>query len=371
MQTANQAPASIIISEQIPAPATTPSRNPVQEQVASQSLTQTIAQSTNTTETQALSPNPSPAFTPDQNWTQRYVQGQEQIPAQPGNQGMNVAEASMPVDGLNALLVAASAVYQPGQISTQSPFLGKPGSVRGVKASTSEPTQSSRSAEDFDSARQARPLVEVQSSGPAVNTLAMAHAYTGAGQAVSTAGAQSADSTAATTGPDAREAFATLDAAGTPLKPAWIHAGAQRAEAGFQDPSLGWVGVRADTSGGGIHAQLVPGSADAAQALGGQLAGLNAYLAEHHTPVDTLTLTSPESGWSGSGSGQGAAGQEMQQGAGQETVQGADASSPSAPYTDASIQSPAASLESPALFGNMDGSIQTAGLGGYHISVMA
>jgi hypothetical protein len=359
-----------VIPDQNLTPTAAPSRNPIQTQAASQSPAQTAVPSTITTETPALSHNPSPASTPDQSWTQRFVQNQEQISAQPVSQGVNVAEASIPVDGLNALLVADSAVYQPGQISSQSPLLGKPGSARGVKTSTSEPMPSSRSAGVSDSVLQSRTLVEVQSSGPAANTLAIAHAYTGAGQAVNTAGAQSTGSTASTTGPDVREAFATLDAAGTPGKPAWIHAGAQRAEAGFQDPALGWVGVRADMSGGGVHAQLVPGSADAAQALGGQLAGLNAYLAEHHTPVDTLTLQTPLSGGSGSESGQGA-GQGMQQGAGQETAQGADASSTSAPYSDNSIQSPAASLESPAFFGDMGGSIQTADLGGYHISVMA
>jgi hypothetical protein len=209
-----------------------------------------------------------------------------------------------------------------------------------------------------------------QSSGPAVDASAMTRASANAGGVVSPAGELAGASSGAATRPDSRETFATLDTAGASETPAWIHAGAQRAEAGYQDPALGWVGVRADTSGGVVHAQLVPGSADAAQVLGGHLSGLNTYLAEHHTPVETLTLTTPEGGWSGLGSGRGA-GEGMQQGAGQETAQGADVSSPSGPHADSLNQSPAASLELPAFFGDMDGSAQAASQGGYHISVMA
>jgi hypothetical protein len=173
---------------------------------------------------------------------------------------------------------------------------------------------------------------------------------------------------------DSREAFATLDSAGSTGPTTWIHAGAQQAEAGYQDPVLGWVSVRADLSAGGVHAQLVPGSADAAQVLGSHLTGLNTYLSEHHTPVETLTLTAPEGGQSGLGSGQGA-GDGTQQGAGQQTGQGmsqnADASSTSGPYPEAVVQLPAASAELPAFLGDMNGSTQTASMGGFHISVMA
>jgi hypothetical protein len=93
---------------------------------------------------------------------------------------------------------------------------------------------------------------------------------------------------------------------------------------------------------------------------------LNAYLDEHHTPVETLTLTTPEGGWSGLGSGQGT-GEGMQQGAGQGTAQSADASTPAGQSSQSVIQSPAASAELPAFFGDM----QATSLDGYHISVMA
>jgi hypothetical protein len=70
----------------------------------------------------------------------------------------------------------------------------------------------------------------------------------------------------------------------------WSRGGHIQAEAGYQDPVLGWVGVRAESSGGIVHATLVPPSQDAAQALSGHMAGLHTYLAENHTPVETLNL---------------------------------------------------------------------------------
>jgi hypothetical protein len=117
--------------------------------------------------------------------------------------------------------------------------------------------------------------------------------------------------------PSGSETFAALDAGTGVGAPGWVHAGSQGAEAGFQDPALGWVGVRADMSGGVIHASLLPGSADAAQALSGHLAGLSAHLAAQHTAVGSLAVASPEAGRAGWGSGQGS-----NQGSGQGSNQG-------------------------------------------------
>lgn len=91
-----------------------------------------------------------------------------------------------------------------------------------------------------------------------------------------------------------RDTFSALDSASP--APTWIHTGARHAEAGYLDPSLGWVGVRAETQGATLHAAIVPGSPEAAQTLGSHLAGLNAYLAEHHGQAATLTLASPQEG---------------------------------------------------------------------------
>lgn len=101
------------------------------------------------------------------------------------------------------------------------------------------------------------------------------------------------------------DAFAAIDAGSAAPATTWIHAGAQRAEAGYLDPALGWVGVRAEAAGGSMHAALVPGSTEAAQALSGQLTGLNAYMAEHHGQASPVTLAAPNSGLGGSGVDQG------------------------------------------------------------------
>ena len=272
----------------------------------------------------------------------------------------------MDSDGLNPLPIAANANAAPsGEHSAVSRIQGKPGTASEKKLSASDPLQSTRGTGKFDSAQHGNRIMQGQSSGTAVDASTTARAVAGAGGAASTAEGLAPRAPAATGEPDSREAFATLDAGGATGKPTWIHAGAQRAEAGFQDPALGWVGVRADMGGGGVHAELVAGSADAAQTLGGHLAGLNAYLAENHTPVETLTLTSPDSGSSGLGSGKGS-GDGMQQGTGHETGQGATQGADSREQFASS-----ATPELPVWFAGRDGSAQTARLEGNHISVIA
>lgn len=91
-----------------------------------------------------------------------------------------------------------------------------------------------------------------------------------------------------------REPFITLDAGPTQVPFTWTLAGTHRAEAGFQDPSLGWVTVRAQEAAGGIHATLVPATADAAQVLASHLAGLNTYMASESAHVNPITLSAPD-----------------------------------------------------------------------------
>jgi hypothetical protein len=97
-----------------------------------------------------------------------------------------------------------------------------------------------------------------------------------------------------TNGRPVEDPFAAIDADRSSAATTWMHAGPRHAEAGYLDPSLGWVGVRADVSASGIHAAVVPGSAEAAQALGGHISGLSAYMAEHHGHAATVTLESPQ-----------------------------------------------------------------------------
>ncbi len=128
----------------------------------------------------------------------------------------------------------------------------------------------------------------------------------------------------------AQETFAALDAGTGVAAVSWTHASARQAEAGYQDPALGWVSVRAQSNMDGIHAALVPGSVDAAQSLSGHLAGLNAYLSDRQTQVESLRVAPPESHWVGQGTGQGT-GQGAGQGAGQETSQSGGQSHGQAP----------------------------------------
>jgi hypothetical protein len=104
--------------------------------------------------------------------------------------------------------------------------------------------------------------------------------------------------------PAAPNTFAALDAESGSGAASWTRTGAQSVEAVYNDPSLGWVGVRADLSAAGVHAAVVPGSAEAAQALAGQMPGLHTYLSEQRVGVGSLTLTSPEGAGAGPNQGQ-------------------------------------------------------------------
>ena len=223
----------------------------------------------------------------------------------------------------------------------------------------------------------AQPGVLGAQQGPLTTTAADVSAAAREGVSAHAAAAPAGSSSAASmaSGPDSREAFATLDAAGA-AKPAWIHGGTQRAEAGYQDPALGWVSVRADAGGGGVHAELVPATADAAQALGGHLAGLNAFLAERHSPVETVTVTAPEGGWAaatGSAGSGGEAGSGQQQ-PGQQTGQNGTQGSESGAQTGAASTSRAATgsaVEAAAMPAEADRGAALTGSRGRHISVMA
>ena len=113
-------------------------------------------------------------------------------------------------------------------------------------------------------------------------------------------------SRAESAGAGRHDPFTELDSA--PGTVTWSHTGPRQAEAGFEDPALGWIGVRAEMSGGGVHAEVVPGSAGAALELGRQMEGLHSYVAEQRMPVDSLSMAS-----SGGHGGDPADAQQMQQ----------------------------------------------------------
>lgn len=169
----------------------------------------------------------------------------------------------------------------------------------------------------------------------------------------------------ATLGASAQDTFSALDAGTSSGTPSWIHAGSQHAEAGFRDPALGWVGVRADLDAGGIHATLMPSSAEAAQALNGHLAGLSSHLVEQQSPVASLTMASPNESRS-----ENAMGQHMQQGAEGNPQQTASGESPTTSQEKAPPVTRTSVLSAPAQAGIRD-SLAHPELRGTHISVMA
>ena len=91
----------------------------------------------------------------------------------------------------------------------------------------------------------------------------------------------------------ARDTFAEMDTE-TAVQPTWNHAGVNKAEAGFHDPSLGWVTVRAQLGSAGVHATVVPASGVAGQTISDRLTSLGTYLTDHHTHIDSWAVVAPE-----------------------------------------------------------------------------
>jgi hypothetical protein len=148
----------------------------------------------------------------------------------------------------------------------------------------------------------------------------------------------------------------------------WNRAGHVQAEAGYQDPELGWIGVRVETSGGVVHATLSPQSSDAAQTLSGHIAGLHTHLSDNHTPVDTLTLAPF---W---GNAHQFAGQESGQGGGQGTRQNNDQNSAPEPELQVhsnALQTHGAQREMPSAEELLARSNTGISSRGGHISVLA
>ncbi len=263
---------------------------------------------------------------------------------------------------------ADTAASQASQTQTVSPATKKSASSSDGRVSAKETLRSTQGSSSTGTAQHETGLVSGHSGVAAQDgaNAVITHDPAGAHGANQTVGNVAGESKSAVTSAAQQDTFTTLDSGMLPASSTWIHAGAQRAEAGYQDPTLGWVGVRADAGGGSIHAALVPGTTDAAQALGGHLAGLNAYLAEHHSQVETVTMAAPETGWTGGGMQQ-SGGQGMYQGSGQGSSQGNSfGSGESAPTISMAA--------SPAVLSNTSGSAATvyaARSESGHISVVA
>ena len=354
------------------------SQNPARTSEPERGPAQAVALGQNRMGPPAPGRQPIQAFMPVlQNTTQTGAKIQDPIPASaqlpgelpmhPANLGAHAVPAPAGGDDPDRAPVLANAASQSGQPSAAPLIVSKPDAVGGGRFSVPTILQSVAGAGRLHSSKPAGLRAEGQPSGAVVDLSVLPRDLISVPGAMRTPSGSEHTAAAAAIEPDPRETFAALDAGAAQVKPTWVHAGVQHAEAGFQDPSLGWVAVRADASGGGgVHAELVPSSGAAAQALGTHLAGLNAYLAEHHTPVETLTLAAPEGG----GARADSAGQGMQQGPGEQTGQQAGSGSQSGP--DASPAAlPAAASELTVLRAELDGNAPEARSQGMHISVMA
>jgi hypothetical protein len=281
-------------------------------------------------------------------------------------QSTNTALTESSETGILSSMAAASSSTGVSAGNLQPANVSKSAASKSEKTAVSSIARSALKTSRSNAVQPGGVVAPGESSSPLVNAAAGTQQQAaGQGTAAHAAESKSAES-------DTAETFAAMDASGAPGRPAWIHSSSQQAEAGFQDPDLGWVGVRADASGSGIHAQLVAGSTDAAQTLSGHMAGLNAFLAEHHTPVETLTLSTSSGGMGGANDADTGAG--MQQGTGDHA--GQQAAQSAGVDTSSSLPSSRAQLSEVGLSkvvwpAGSDESAPRAQWVGGHISVMA
>ena len=111
-------------------------------------------------------------------------------------------------------------------------------------------------------------------------------------------------------------AFTALDSGNDGPITTWVAANPRTVEAGYHDSSLGWVSVRAQSDAAGVHATVVPVSADAAQSLSTHLSGLSAYLSEQRSPISSVTIDTSGMSMTGQSPGNGAPAQGQQEGGG-------------------------------------------------------
>jgi len=286
---------------------------------------------------------------------------QDRLQTQLGSQ--SVDSAAVPVVGAIANQISEVSDATSSQSTSALLSVEKSGLASGKQ--TAEPTEmkSSRGTASVEVTGHVSHSLAIEFNSSSVDASVLTRTTENVRIAENAANEVNGGSTRTSDGDTARETFAALDTDTGTGTPTWIHAGAQQAEAGFQDSTLGWVGVRADVSSGGIHASLVSGTAEAAQMLSGHLAGLNTYLAEQHTPVETLTLATAGNGGSELSADQGS-NSGSYQGAGQNSGQGTYADSQqSVPVVNASVLTEVAT--------QINTTTQTTAMGCTHISVMA
>jgi hypothetical protein len=280
---------------------------------------------------------------------QLLPQGQSTIPE--ANHTVTNQSVAVPVGGevvQGSPTVGDQAAYGSGSSREVASIQGQTTSTGSVRGNASSTQRTSRGSASSGGAQQGALFGQSVSAAVDATGLARDVATSHGGSPTSAeSGGTSAKSATGVSDP-----FAALDSEASRSATATGRTSSRQAEAGFQDPDLGWVGVRANSSGEGIHASLVPTSAEAGQSLGGHLAGLNTYLDEHHTPVESLTVATPESQSNGMGTNQGTGEQS-----GQQNAQSGGSSSPDLSSEDSNSAT--------------DSAVDAALQAGSHISVMA
>jgi hypothetical protein len=302
---------------------------------------------------------------------------QVRIPTQQRSSGQEAETVAPPIAadwlGQTSAVQLAAAPLQPAQIAPTPPVVAKADVSTSVAAQSG--IRSQRTIRGVSTPSQGNSQANGQIAGQSTESNPQVRGLPVATAPTSVTGGAVAGSAGSAASPAPHETFAALDGEAPNASPTWTHAGTQQAEAGFHDPALGWIGVRADSASGVVHASLVPDSADSALTLGGHVAGLNTYLAEQHSPVESLTVAAPESRTLSSGMGQSgmdqSGSQGMHQGTGQDSGQGSYSQAPSHTQQNTPGATEAASSIDTAPAGMQEPSTSAVVSGGRHISVMA
>lgn len=105
----------------------------------------------------------------------------------------------------------------------------------------------------------------------------------------------------------AASAYDRIDQGAAPVV---LHSGAQHVSVGVQDPTLGWVEIKTQNTGGHVDATLVTASGQSHDALAAQLPAMAQFLQQRDVRVNALAvhheLPSGQNGAAGNGSGGGA-----------------------------------------------------------------
>jgi hypothetical protein len=314
----------------------------------------------------AVTPGPISAVAPEKETSKPAPSSQNANAAQPEPPQQDAPPATASANVLNPTTAISAVTSVSATRAIQPPNMDDPAASSGGKTAVSGAARTERRASGSNAVQPEGSLASEKSAGPVVEASPVMRELAGI-QGAGLAANETVSKPKAAVESDPTETFAAMDASAAPGRPTWIHAGLQQAEAGFHDPELGWVGVRVDGSGSGIHAQLVAGSTEAAQALSGHMAGLNAFLVEQHTPVETLTL-STASGGAEFASDRNAGG-GMQQGTGEQAGQQPAQSAESLPPSRAQLTETA--MSKPVWPTGLDDSAPRAPWVGGHISVMA